>query len=370
VRIDKIILTNFRNFTSKKIEFSKSLVLFVGSNGVGKTNILEALALLGRNSSLRGADFEEMINIRSEEKKFSVFAHISNHEFVEKIALSFNLADKKKITYINDEPFNSKRQGDLKNNLINFICLTPSLEQLFILGKSERRNYLDKIVSDIDFAHHARLNNYQKLLKERLIILQKYRGKNNGDKWLDIVENNIVELGVAIASARVETVEFFNKAIGSFTSNFPKTKLEVIGEIEGRVNLESAVKIEEFYKEMLKKNRAQDLENFKTDFGVHRSDFDAIFLDKNISATFSSTGEQKAIMLSITMARARISASYRNHPTILIFDEVASHLDEKRKSDLLEEISQIGLQAYFSATSKELVPSRFLDAGEVEIIEV
>lgn len=366
MQINKIILTNFRNFTSKKLEFSKPLVLFVGKNGIGKTNILEALTLLGRGSALRGADFEEMISISASEKKFTVFAEISQHEFIEKIALSFNLADKKKIIYINDEPFNSKRQSDLKNSLINFISLTPSLEQLFILGKSERRNYLDKIVSDIDFTHNSRLNDYQKLLKERLIILQKYRGKNGGEKWLDIVENNIVELGVAIASARVEAVEFFNKAIGSFTSNFPKTELKIIGEIEDKVNKESAVKIEEYYKERLKNTRLQDLENFKTAFGVHRSDFDAIFLEKNISATLSSTGEQKAIMLSITMARARISASYKNQPTILIFDEIASHLDEKRKSDLFEEISQIGLQAFFSATSQDLIPQKFRDDGLID----
>lgn len=366
MQIKKIILTNFRNFSSKKIEFSKPLVLLVGKNGVGKTNILEGLTLLGRSASLRGADFEEMIKVDSEEKKFIIFAEISNHEFIEKIAVSFSLADKKKILYINEEPVSSKRQSDLKNNLINFIYLTPAIEQLFILGKSERRNYLDKIVCDIDFTHNSRLNDYQKLLKERLLILQKYRGQNNGDKWLNIVENNIVELGVAIASARVEAVEFFNSAIASFASNFPKTKLKIIGDIENKVNQESAVKIEEFYKEKLKQSRVRDLENFKTDFGVHRSDFDAIFLDKNISATLSSTGEQKAIMLSITLARARISASYKNQPTILIFDEVASHLDEKRKSDLFEEISQTGLQAFFSATARDLVP----DVDLIDVVEV
>ena len=288
LQVTKILLTNFRNFSSKKIKFSKSLVLFVGKNGVGKTNILEGLTLFGRNSSLRGADFEEMILNSSLEKKFTIYSEISNHEFIEKIALSFDLNSKKKVLQINEEIINGKRQSDIRGYLINFIYLNPTLEQLFILGKSERRNYMDKIVSDLDFEHNSRVNNYQKLLKERLMILQKYKFSNEKktqDKWLDIVENNIVELGAAIASARIEAIDFFNKAIQSFSSNFPKPKLKVIGEVEEMVLKQSAIQFEEFYKNKLKENRAQDLANFKTHFGVHRSDFDAIFIEKNISAT-------------------------------------------------------------------------------------
>ncbi len=368
MHISKIYLTNFRNFLAKKLDFSKKLTLFVGYNGVGKTNMMESITVLGRGASLKAADFDEMVNVNSGEKKFIVFAEIVDHEFIEKIALSFETIGKKKNLQINGETVSSKRQNEFKSYLINFICLTPSLEQLFILGKSERRNYLDKIVSDLDVEHLTRVNDYQKLLKERLMILQKYRGQKTGEKWLEIVENNIVELGVAIASARVEAIDFFNKAIISFSSNFPKTKLRVIGEIEEKINQESAVKIEEFYKEQLRKTREQDLQSFRTDFGVHRSDFDAIFLEKNISATLSSTGEQKAIMISITLARAKISADYKNYPTVLVFDEVVSHLDEKRRKDLFEEIAATNLQAFFSATSVELIPQRFLDEGLIEVV--
>ncbi len=363
VMIKKLLLTNFRNFPSKKISFEKNIILFAGKNGSGKTNLLEALSLLGRSAALRGDDFEEMV--KQGEKNFALFAEIYGHEFIEKIALSYNLDDKKKIFYINEEVVSSKRQSDFKNYLINFICLTPQLEQLFILGKSERRNYLDKIVLDLDLAHNTRLNDYQKLLKERLLILQKYREAKAGEKWLDIVENNIVELGVAIASARVEAVDFFNRAILDFSLNFPKTKLQIIGEIEEKIHQISAVKIEEFYREKLKQSRAQDLASFRTDFGVHRADFDAIFLEKNISARLSSTGEQKAIMTAITLARAKISAEYKNQPTVLIFDEIVSHLDEKRKKDLLDEIVKINLQTFLSATSQDLLPQGFGDIVEV-----
>ena len=366
--ITKIVLSNFRNFSSKKLSFSKPLILFTGNNGVGKTNILEALTLLGRGSSLRGSDFEEMIAKTT--SSFAVYAELQDHEFIEKIGIAFDRTQKKKTFEINGEAFSPKRQSDIRNHLINFIALTPQLEQLFILGKSERRDYLDKIVCDIDPSHLTRINNYQKLLRERLLILQKYGTQKSGEKWLDIIENQIVELGMAIASARIEGVDFFNRAIASFSSNFPKPKLRATGDIEESVMKQSAVQIEENYQQKLRENRTADLTNFKTNFGVHRSDFDAIFSEKNMSATRSSTGEQKSIMIGITLARGKISATYKNQPTILIFDEVVSHLDEKRKSDLFAEVKAANLPAFFSATTKDLLPIQYSQDDQLQIIEL
>ena len=358
VAIEKLIINNFRNFFQKKLEFSGQQVIFCGNNGVGKTNSLEAISLIGRNKSLREDDFDEMINIESSKTnpEFTIFAELVNHDYINNIAVKYNLFNKKKILEYNGESISTRRQNDLKNYLVNFIILTPQIEQLFIQGKSQRRDYLDKIVCDIDISHQTRINNYQKLLKERLLILQKYKNQTGLNKWLDIVENNIAESGIAIAFARIEAVEFFNKAINSFTSNFPKTILIIKGEIEDKIIGSSALNLENFYKEKLKNNRQNDLESFKTEFGVHRADFDAIFVAKNLSALKSSTGEQKAIMLSISLARAKISRNYKNQPTILLFDEVVSHMDLSRKTALFNEINEINLQSFYTATSFDLIP--------------
>jgi len=374
-RITKLILENFRNFSHKKVEFNDSALVFLcGENGMGKTNILEAITLLGRNSPLRGSDFEEMISSdfqnEKQAEKFSIYAEISEHDSIEKIGISFEKIRKKKNLQINGEILTSRSFGDFKQDLINFIWLTPQLELLLISGKGERRDYLDKIVTDIDSKHLERINLYQKSLKERLLILQKYRTQIQGNKWLEIVENKIVELGVSIAFARLDAIDFFNKAINSFESKFPKARLKIIGDIEQIAYEKSALQIEEFYLEKLQQNRLSDLENFKTNFGVHRSDFSAIFLDKNAPSSNSSTGEQKSIMIGITLARAKISASYKNQPTILIFDEIMSHLDEKKKTDLLIEIAQSNLQCFFSATTKNLLPQNLLQKDLLQIIEL
>lgn len=349
------------------------MVLLHGVNGVGKTNILEGLALLGKGGDLRKADFEDMINSTdiSSNPQFSIYSQIENHQFINEIAINYQSSSKKKFIKVNGEELNSKRQNDVKNYFINFISLTPQLEQLFISGKSNRRDYLDKIVSDIDVNHNSRINNYQKLLKERLMILQKSKFSQSNianEKWLSIIENQIVEIGVAIASARVEAIDFFNGAIATFKSNFPKPKLYVIGEIEEMIGQQPAVTIENFYKEKLKENRQIDLENFKTNFGVHRCDFDAIFTEKNSSAQKSSTGEQKAIMIGITIARAKIINNYKNKPVIMIFDEIVSHLDEKRKINLFDEIKDTSIQSFFSATSHNLLPEKYFNDSNLQKI--
>ncbi len=371
-QITKINLENFRNFKAKSVTFSSNLVLFAGKNGSGKTNLLEALTLFGKNPNLRGSDMEEMLlinhNNKEKQPRFALSCELENHDFIEKLGLSFDKSNKKTLI-INGEIAKNRKNDDSKDFLPNFIWLTPQLELLLISGKSARRDFLDRIVCDIDFTHGKRLKDYQKSLRERLLILQKPMNKNQ-ESWLNVVENKISEVGTAITLARHEAIDFFNQAIDSFESHFPKSKLEIIDDTALVDTGYNAIKIEELYQEKLKNNRQKDKESFKTHFGIHRSDFSATFLDKNSSANYASTGEQKSIMLSITLARAKISNKYKNQPTILILDEIVSHLDEKKKLDLLDEMKNTGLQCFFSATTKDLIPDEFLKKGLLEIYEV
>lgn len=372
IQITKLNLENFRNFKAKSLKFDSKLVFFAGKNGIGKTNLLEALTLFGKNPDLRGSNMEEMLLINHETKekqdRFSLSCELKNHDFIEKIGISYDKNNKKTLI-INGEIAKSKKNDDSKDYLPNFIWLTPQLELLLISGKSARREFLDRIVCDIDYSHNKRLKDYQKSLRERLLILQKPVNKNQ-ESWLKAVENKISEMGTAITLARHEAIDFFNNAIDSFESNFPKSKLEIIDDTALVDTGYNAIKIEQLYQEKLKANRQNDKENFKTHFGIHRSDFSATFLDKNSSANYASTGEQKSIMLSITLARAKISSKYKNQPTILILDEIVSHLDEKKKLNLLDEIDKTKLQCFFSATSKDLIPNEFLKKDLIEICQV
>ena len=116
--ISKLVLNNFRNFSSKKLEFNANQILFCGANGIGKTNILEAISLIGRSPSLRGDEYDEML--KKDALNFSIYCELKNHNFLEKIAVKFDKNSKKKSYEFNGEPSGSKRQTDLKNYLINF----------------------------------------------------------------------------------------------------------------------------------------------------------------------------------------------------------------------------------------------------------
>jgi DNA replication and repair protein RecF len=369
----KLNLHNFRNFQNKNFDLAKKIILIYGDNGVGKTNILESLTLLGKGPTLRNSDFDNLLFIDTQQNlKFDnlvVSADFIDNEAIEKIAINYCKSDKKKKIYINGEVLTSKKLAEYKNYLPNIIFLTPKLEQLFINAKSDRRDYLDKIVCDIDANHQSRINNYQKLIKERLLIMAKNQQKNI-DKWLDIVENKIVEIAIAIASARVETIDYFNRAISSFSSNFPKIQLKIIGDFESQIMNKKAVEIESFYLSQLQKNRESDLRDFKTNFGIHRSDFSAIWIEKNIEANNCSTGEQKSIMISITLARAKISSEFKKQPTILIFDEIFSHLDQSKKQILLDEIIRSNIQTFFTSTNSDFISQNHPSINEIKLIEL
>lgn len=372
IEIKKLILENYRNFKSYSLKFDSKLILLTGKNGSGKTNLLESLTVFGKNPNLRRSDFEEMLLIdhgsQEKQSRFSISCQIENHDFIEKMGISYD-SNNKKTQIINGESVKSNKNNDSKEYLPNFIWLTPQLELLLISGKTARREFLDRIVCDIDFNHNKRLMSYQKSLRERLLIMQKPMNKSQ-ESWLSIVENKISELGTAITLARHEAIDFFNNAIESFESHFPKSKLQIIDDTELVATNYNALKMEQLYQEKLKTNRNRDKEAFKTHFGIHRSDFSAIFLEKNSNANYASTGEQKSIMLSITLARAKISSQYKNQPTILILDEIMSHLDEKKKLNLLEEMKNTELQCFFSATSKDLIPKKMLEQNLLQICEI
>ena len=249
--IKQINLHNFRNFTAKQLCFENLVVLLYGNNGIGKTNLLEAISLFCKNGSLRQASNLEILNHQADfwQVYLEFFGDFADNFYYQNLALKFEKNTNKKTWLINQQSQNSK-QNDLKNYLPNFICLTPQLEQLFILGKATKREYLDKIVLDVNLQHQTYLNQYQKLCKERLAILQQ---KSNNDNWLNVIEKKISEFAITIVFARNEAIEFFNKSIATFDSAFPKVFLQIYDEtnVQNQSNLEK----ENFYLKKIKKAR-------------------------------------------------------------------------------------------------------------------
>jgi DNA replication and repair protein RecF len=195
----------------------------------------------------------------------------------------------------------------------------------------------------------------------------------NGDqKWLDVIERQIAEIGVAIAISRNEAIQYLNKAILEIQSSFIKTKVKIIGEIEREAQNKTSIQLEEFFLHKLNNNRNLDAKSKRNLFGVHRSDFTANLLSKNnLSANLCSTGEQKSILIALTIARARINNFFKLPKAIMLLDEVVSHLDEKNKIELFKELKNINVQSFLTGTGEEIF-SYFKDlkSGNVKFIQV
>lgn len=342
--ISKIILNNFRNYSSKNIEFSNDLNVIFGDNGAGKTNILEAISLFRRGKGIRSADLDEMVLNLAQDQKFTIYSELENHDEIANCATSFDKITSKRLFQIN-----GNKTGSIKN-FPAIIWLNPKMDSIFTESKSIRRKFLDKIVSDIDQNHSTRINSYEKCLRERMILLMQ----NANKIWLDGIERKISELGTAIAIARNETIEYLNKSILLNESNFIKTQIKIIGEIEELALSKTSLQVEEYFAQKLAANRGLDLEAGRNLSGIHRSDFTAILKDKNITANLCSTGEQKSILIAITIARVRINSFLNLPKSILLLDEIASHLDDKKRSELFKELQILDTQSFLTGTNQKI----------------
>lgn len=361
VNLSQLQLTNFRNYQTRIFDFPSQITAIYGLNGAGKTNILEAISLLSNNQNLsvglKGADFDEMTNNQFTSDNFTIYSVFNNHPYVENIGISYNKTTNKKTLQINHQPTNRLTYKASQKILPAIIWLTPQMDNLFCSPKIIRRKFLDKIVADINIHHHSHLNAYNQAIKERINLLIRFG--INQEKWLNIVEQKIAELGSAIANARNETIKYLNQTIVKTNDNFIKTKIKIIGELEEMALKEKAIAVEEKFMQKLKENRAFDLKSGRTSFGVHRSDFSATLLNKEIEAKFCSTGEQKSILIAITFARIRIISLLNLPSAILLLDEIVSHLDNQKRGQLLQEITQLKCQSFLTATHQNFFSDLF-----------
>ena len=349
--LSKLKLDNFRNYQAKNFEFTTKIIAIFGKNGVGKTNVLEAITLLNKGCGLKGADLESMINQKNPQQNFTIYSQINNHPHIENIGTSYLSAENKRLFQINNKILTSNSRY---KNFPTIIWLTPQMDNLFCSSKTLRRKFLDKIVADIDSAHNSRINSYNHSLRERIALLNRFtKGKNEGENWLDIIERKIAELGTAIASARNEAVEYLNQTILQGSDNFTKAQIKMIGEAEFIASNHKALEVEEMFIARLKSNRKLDAKTNRTNFGVHRSDFTAILFDKRIEAKLCSTGEQKSILIAITFARIRLFSLLNLPMAILLLDEIVSHLDNQKRNDLMREVVKLNCQSFLTATNRD-----------------
>ncbi|MFZ8864289.1 MAG: DNA replication/repair protein RecF [Rickettsiales bacterium] len=363
VYIDTVNLTNFRNFTQKELSLSPGLTAIIGHNGVGKTNLLEAISLAAPGRGLRGSKIEELENINS--STYLKGFNISLNFIYKAVNYNFSTAklanSNKRIFTLNNNKL--KKQTDIANYL-NLLWLTPLYDSIFSASKTERRKFFDRIIFNLHPEHISNLQKYDYYQRERINIMLNYGIKAN---WLDTIELKLAELNSAIAATRVEIIKYLNNELEALDAKYPKALLYFTDGFE-KMYLDKIApsEIEQEAQNLLYKNRNSDLHKKQTMVGIHKTDFSCFYLKKNINSIYCSTGEQKSLLASIFIALARLLSKINGKTPILLLDEILSHLDKKNSLAFIEDLKILNIQAIMTGTDKKF----FNSIQDINIIEL
>ncbi len=349
VRINKISLINFKNHLNTTLKDLKPFVVLNGDNGSGKTNILEAISFFAPGRGIKNTRFIEIPNKNGKKKNFEIKI-IVQYELGEiELIRSFSDEDKKNYILADNEKINNLQLLEF----VNILWITPIMEKVMLQSNSEKRNFFDRLIFNVNKDHLKNYTKLQNLLSERLALLKRRNYDNN---WLSIVENNIASLSVKLLCSRVNFISQLNENLKKVKSSLSICHIDIYHEISKLGELSKPEAIFEPYKANLSKNREIDASLNKTTLTVNKviiKIFNSV--EKSIEAKNCSTGEQKSILLSIFLAVAKMVKDKNNERSpIILIDEAMAHLDSFHKEFLFDELVNLNSQVWFSGVSKEL----------------
>jgi len=376
VGVSRLVLTDFRNYRSARLDLDAGPVVLpvvlTGPNGAGKTNLLEAISFLSPGRGLRNARLGDIdrrdAGSEAETTSWAVAATIETRRHTVRIGTGREAPeDERRVVRIDGET--ARGQAALAEYL-GVLWLTPQMDRLFSEGPLGRRRFLDRLVLGLDPAHAGRVARYEHAMRERSRLLRPMAQAGRADPaWLAALEQIMAEQGVAVAAARREAVERLDRVCAEADGPFPRARLSLIGAIEAWLDTMPALAAEEKFKAGLAEHRSADALSGGAALGPHRSDLGVVHAEKGIPAEQASTGEQKALLISIVLAQASLQRELRGEPPILLLDEVAAHLDAARREALFEMLAGLQSQAWLTGTDAALFQplrgtARFLSVAD------
>ncbi|MDD9841068.1 MAG: DNA replication/repair protein RecF, partial [Alphaproteobacteria bacterium] len=367
----RLQLTDFRSYESLHLNCAPAPVALSGENGAGKTNILEAISLLGPGRGLRRAGFDKLARKNGTggwavaayiDMPPNMLSHAQENDLTDGtihigVGMDANM-DKRRLR-INHAPAKGFNQ---LTQYVPQLWLTPPMDRLFVDNASQRRQFFDRFTQALIIDHRKNCNKYEKAMRERNRLLQE-----NGvsqKTWLDGLETIMANTAIAIAEARLQALDALADSLTSESdkyahmrvqnNDFPQAHIALEGEIEAALRDRPAIEVETDFKTRLATNRFEDAKIGRTLIGPHRSDFIVRHAEKDIFASDCSTGEQKALLVGLVLAQARILAQRTALAPLLLLDEIAAHLDRRRQQALFEAILALGSQAWMTGTEARI----------------
>jgi len=351
--VRRLNLHNFRNYRSAALEAGAGTIALVGPNGAGKTNLIEAISLLAPGRGLRRATLNE-IAFNEGDGSWAVAAEVEGALGLATLGTGIEPpaedgAPVQRQCRIDREPVSSAAAFA---DHLRVIWLTPAMDSLFTGAPAERRRFLDRLALAVDAEHSGRVNALERSLRSRNRLLEEARADG---QWLDAVEHETAELAVAVASLRVETVRRLAAVLATRDrSPFPPVEIAIDGWLEALIPAHPASEIEQRYRAVLRDNRSRDAAAGRTLDGPHLSDLKVVYAAKGIPAADASTGEQKALLIGLVLAHARLVNEMIGGAPVLLLDEVLAHLDPSRRLALHGELAELGAQVWMTGADPGL----------------
>jgi DNA replication and repair protein RecF len=358
----RVALTDFRSYRRAEIAVPAAPVVLFGANGAGKTNLLEAISFLAPGRGLRRAriaDIERRCSPEETGAGWAIFATIAGPDGERTIGTGRDPdrapddESDRRVVRVDGAP--AKGQAALAD-LVHLLWLTPEMDRLFTEGASERRRFLDRIVTNFVPDHVRKLTAYEQAMRERNRLLKDGYAHAWGrdETWLGALEQSMAEAGVAVAAARRQVVSRLIVAAEAALGPFPIPDIALVGDTETDLDSGPALAAEDALRRRLAESRRADAEAGRALVGPHRSDLAVQHRAKAMPAALCSTGEQKALLVALVLAAARLLKLQRGAAPILLLDEIAAHLDSERRAALFDEIEALGAQAWMTGTDASL----------------
>ena len=351
--LTRIALRDFRSYADAEVTLDGRPVWLAGANGAGKTNLLEAVSFLIPGRGLRGSALAEVGRRMPGEatgRAWAVAVTVSVGDGETRLGTGVEQAGAaRRVVRVEGEPAPPGRLAEH----IRQVWLTPAQDRLFLEGAADRRRFFDRLVFAAEPMHAAHVQAYEKAQRERMRLLTDGPAD---PAWLDALETQLAEAGTLMAEARARTLAALADEIATRGERpFPQARLSLTGDwermaAEGRASAE----IQALLAQALKQARDRDAAAGRALTGPHRGDLSVIHAEKDRPAAECSTGEQKALILNLVLAQAARLARADAPSPILLLDEVAAHLDARRRAALFDEIEALGLQAFLTGTDEML----------------
>lgn len=329
--VSRLSLTDFRSYATATVQPGPGFVLLFGENGAGKTNLLEAVSMLTPGRGLRGAALSEIAR-QSGDGAWAVAAKLGE---VDIGTGTLPNAPERRQVRVNGAPASVNSLSEW----LSVLWLTPAMDRLFTGSAGERRRFLDRLVLALEPGHAHHATRYDAAMRARNKLLAE---EGWDAAWLASLELAMAEHGAAVAEARARTVASLDAGLAAAPEDeFARAQIGLEGWAQD--DLAAA----------LQANRTRDAAAGRAAEGPHRQDLAVLHRAKQMPAARSSTGEQKALLLGVVLAHAQLVAERRGEPPVLLLDEVAAHLDPKRRDALFARLEGRG-QVWMTATEAVL----------------